>query len=822
MKLQHKLFVPLLLIVTIPILAMGIAAYSYILDSTKHALINDVDSVAKSLRPTINEKIKTAESNLRLITSSRIIQDYIARDEQRYTVFQPSLIRQLSEYQTIYPEYFAMKLILENGEIDSSVDNRASAEVEFDASDWAFYQQLSEKTDTKIGALIETEESTGLFKISLGLPLNFKSKINQLYARGEEERNFFTLSLYLDYIQAAINDVNYTEENLIIVTDPNNSIIFSNAQFAFNSDNKTLDVAKTDDGYYRLNDNKEHFYVSTVKLMHGIELYVAVPISKFKHSANRLAFNTALWLCGIILVIFLLSLAYIQRLLLTPIYSIKKLVKDIANGLMDSPIFLRSRKDELGQLTESIIEMRSKIDENNQRIETLAYNDELTSLPNRYSFQLKLDSLIAIAKKDDAKFAVVFLDLDNFKVVNDTLGHDIGDKLLIEASARIKRCFSIDIEDKLLSSNKNNSMLARLGGDEFTLLLPNVNDPSTLEELFQHLIKMLSTPFCIEGQEIKVGASVGVALYPFDGTLRKELLKNADIAMYESKNLGKNCYTFFNEKMKQKAIERQFIETSLSQAIQENEFSLEYQPRIKIDDYTIEGFEALIRWDNKEIGRIPPNKFIPIAESNLQILDIGRWVLNQACAKIRQWIDLGYENFRLSINVSTVQLHRANLVEEIEVALAINNISGEYLEIEITESAILEDETLAIAKLKKIKQLGVRISLDDFGTGYSSLSQLRTLPIDILKIDQSFMTNITQDKYAADVFEGIILLAKRLRLTTVAEGVEKSAQHEVLLLSKCDHAQGYYYSKPLPAAMADEFIRDGLIRESLKTQVHAQ
>lgn len=805
----------MLLIVTIPILAMGVAAYSYILDTTKNALINDVSSVAKSLRPTINERIKTAESNLRLVTSSRIIQDYIARDEQRYTVFQPSLIRQLSEYQTIYPEYFSMKLILENGEIDTSVDTRENAELEFDASQWIFYQQLLEQTGTNISALIEAGESAGQFKISLGLPLHFKSKINELYSRGEVERNFFTFSLYLDYIQTLIEDLNYTQENLIIVTDASNNIIFSNDKFEFKPINDTLKIANMDDGYYRLNDEKAPFYVSSIELLHGMHLHVAVPISKFRQSANALAINTGLWLSGIIFVIFILSLAYIQRLLLTPIYAIKNLVTDITNGIMNSPILLRSKTDELGRLSKSIVEMRSKIDNNNKRIETLAYIDNLTSLPNRYSFQLQLDKLICLAAEQNTQFAVVFLDLDNFKTVNDTLGHDVGDKLLIEASTRIKNCFSIGNNSQELLNNINTPMLARLGGDEFTLLLPNIDDVSILEEPFENLIKTLSAHFLIDKQEIKVGASIGLALYPQDGLKRQELLKNADIAMYESKNMGKNCFTFFNEKMKQQANERQFIETSLAKAIQENEFTLEYQPRVKLDDYTLDGFEALIRWDNKKIGRIPPDKFIPVAESNLQIIDIGRWVLNQACIKIRKWIDLGYKDFRLSINVSSVQLHRSSLVEEIEVALAINNIGGEYLEIEITETAILKDEALAIANLENIKALGVRISLDDFGTGYSSLSQLRTLPIDILKIDQSFVTNITDDAYAADVFEGIIQLAKRLGLVTVAEGVERSAQHEVLLLSKCDHAQGYYYAKPLPEEMADEYFSDILMKQQL-------
>lgn len=545
-----------------------------------------------------------------------------------------------------------------------------------------------------------------------------------------------------------------------------------------------------------------------------LKITTQAPINDLE-SVNTLAMNTALGVCGIILVIFVLSVAYIQRLLLNPIFAIKNLVKNITDGVSDAPIELLSKNDELGELTDSIITMRSKINENNKRIETLAYFDELTQLPNRYSFQQQLDELIAHAGFYYSKFAVLFLDLDNFKAVNDTVGHDIGDKLLIQASKRIQQCFNIKNSKNWPNGDIQQAMLARLGGDEFTLLLPNVNKPDKLEPLFEDLIRHLSQPFFIDGHEILVGASVGIAIYPANGKQRKELLKNADIAMYESKKAGKNCFTFFSTEMKEKANERQFIEAALAKALRNHEFRLEYQPRIKLKEHSVDGFEALIRWNNAEIGNIPPDKFIPIAESNLQILEIGRWVLTEACSKIRDWINQGFSDFVVSINVSSVQLYRANLVEEIEIALATNDIPGHYLEIEITETAILEEQALVITKLKRIKELGVRISLDDFGTGYSSLSHLHALPIDILKIDRSFICDIASSQYSADVFEGIIQLAKRLRLITVAEGVEKSAQHEVLLLSKCDHAQGYYYAKPLSEDLADKYVKDELTKQKL-------
>ena len=421
MNLRQKLFGPLLLIVTIPVIIVGGFAYTFISDITKTSLINSVNDVSQSLAPSLNEKISSAETNLRLFTSSRLLQDYIVRGDERYSILQPSLIRQLNEYQYVYPDYYSLKLILANGEVDSIVDNREDSEFSFDESDWGFYQLLAKTNEDKIKVYVEQEPKSGKYILSLGLPLIFKAQFSESEGKTEVKRNYFTLSLYLDYIETVLKSVTSSENSFLVVVDPNDNILFSTA-----NDDTTMFQGKfslTDDlqGFYRINSSAESFYVSTAPLAHGFKLYAIVPTTKFNQTANELAVNMLLVFVGIILSIFVISLLYIQGLLLRPIYSIKKLVSDITQGDMDSIVVFKERNDELGELSKSIIKMRSKIKFNNEQIEKLAYFDELTSLPNRLTMHIELDALIARANRTSTRFALVFLDLDNFKDVNDTL-----------------------------------------------------------------------------------------------------------------------------------------------------------------------------------------------------------------------------------------------------------------------------------------------------------------------------------------------------------------------------------------------------------------
>ncbi|MGS2720028.1 EAL domain-containing protein [Paraglaciecola aestuariivivens] len=820
MNLRQKLFGPLLLIVTIPVIVLGGFAYNLISDLTKTSLINSINDVSQSLAPAVNEKINTAETNLRLFGSSRLLQDYIIRGEERYTLLQPSLIRQFSEYQNVYPDYFSISLILENGEVDSSVDNRENPNLTFDLSDWGFYQLLTKTTDNEVILFVEEESDTGKYILSLGLPLSFSPQFSATVGGQVVKRNYLTLSLYLDYIDNIIQNVSLSEGSLLIVTAPNNKILFSSDPNADSKTDEYLSLVEDSEGFYLLNSTNESYYVSSVSLAHGFKLYAMVPTTKFNESANELAWKLLLFFLGIVLSIFVISLLYIQRLLLRPIYAIKNLVSDITLGRMNSSLPFSKREDELGELSGSIIKMRDKIKENNEKIEKLAYFDELTGLPNRFSMHLELERYISRANRSSTKFALAFLDLDNFKDVNDTLGHDVGDQLLIEASNRILQ--NLRIDDHVLQNKhatlETDAVLARLGGDEFTVLIAGIAEPSLLQVPLDRVIQSLSSPFVIADERMTVGVSIGIAVYPDDGQESKELLKCADLAMYEAKRNGKNCFAFYSQEMNKQAFERQSLETALRNAQQNNEFSLHFQPRMRMSDYAVEGFEALLRWHTADLGPVSPYRFIPIVEANLQIVQIGRWLLEQACQKVKHWLEMGYNDFRLSVNVSPVQLHRDNLVLVISKALSDYGISGKYLEIEITESVLLEDEKQAITTLNDIKKLGVRIALDDFGTGYSSLSILRNLPIDILKIDQSFVIDIADNPDSANVFEAIVQLAKKLNLTTVAEGVETASHHEMVLLAKCDHAQGYYYAKPLTESQADSYVQSSLLRNKVIEQ----
>lgn len=816
MNLKQKLFVPLLLIVTIPVLLVGGLAYRFIVDVTKSSLTNGVRDVTQSLAPALNEKILTADTNLRFFSRSRLLQNYISRGDERYAMLQASLIRQLTEYQNIYPDYITIKLLLENGEIDSMVDNRKEGEISFDASQWEFYQHLSAANNNDLLAYIEQEPVSQRYIMSVGLPLIAKPQFSEAEGSNIVIKNYLTLSFYLDYMGAALQGVQSTESNNLLVVDANNNILFSNPSFGANSTRQpTFNITENQHGIVTVNETNEPYHISSLSLAHELKLFALVPTAKFNQSANELAREMILFFVAAILTIFIVSVLYIQNLLLRPIYSIKKLVSDIAKGNMESVVEFDRRNDELGELSNSIIEMREEIKGNNQRIEKLAYFDELTNLPNRITMQVELETVISRCKKTDSKFALIFLDLDNFKDVNDTLGHDVGDQLLVEAATRIKN--SLNIDDYFIHANASNiynqSLLARLGGDEFTVIIADFIDPSQLEEPLTQVIKSLSQPFSFANKEMTVGVSIGIAIFPEDGQHAKELLKSADLAMYEAKRNGKNCFAFFNGTMNEQAFERQTLETALRNAELNQEFSLHYQPRMKISDYSLEGFEALIRWHSKDLGAVSPLKFIPVAEANLQIIQIGRWVLNQACIKIKHWRSLGYDGFRLSINVSPVQLHRDDLVAVIQTALETHAIEGKYLEIEITESVLLEDQVKAISRLNEIRQLDVRIALDDFGTGYSSLSHIRSLPIDILKIDRSFILDITKSEDSASVFEAIVQLAKRLSLITVAEGVEMGEQHEVISIAKCDYAQGYYYAKPLIESAADDFIEIATLKK---------
>ncbi len=425
-----------------------------------------------------------------------------------------------------------------------------------------------------------------------------------------------------------------------------------------------------------------------------------------------------------------------------------------------------------------------------------AHFDTLTKLPNRELFADRLSQEIIHANQEEHKVALLFIDLDRFKQVNDTLGHSIGDKLLQHTADRLNHCV------------RDTDTVARLGGDEFTLVISNVKEPKEASIIAENVIKKLAEPLTINSHEVFINSSIGISIYPDDGKTVDELLRNADAAMYRAKEQGRGRHQFFEEKMNTEDLERTNIERDLQFAIERNELSLRYQPQIDLSTGKVIGAEALIRWNHPERGFVSPEIFIPIAEDNGLIEPIGEWVLRTACSQFAHWKNNNIQLNRIAVNVSSRQFIQKDFIPMVTKILVETDMSAKNLEIEITESLLMEDRIDTITILNELNAMGITLSIDDFGTGYSSLSYLKRLPVDSLKIDRSFMEGIPNDEDAIAISASIIALAHTLNKKVIAEGIETIEQLSMLRTKQCDIGQGYYFNKPLTAKEFKSYLAE--------------
>ncbi|MDT5063415.1 MAG: hypothetical protein QOH63_3874 [Acidobacteriota bacterium] len=432
-----------------------------------------------------------------------------------------------------------------------------------------------------------------------------------------------------------------------------------------------------------------------------------------------------------------------------------------------------------------------------ERIHYLAYHDTLTGLPNRVLFEECLTEAIAQAEPALRPLAVMFLSLDRFKKFNDTLGHIIGDQLLRRVAERLN------------ASMSESDTIACFASDEFAFLLTKVHGADDSAELARSFQSLLEPPFEIEDQELYVTASIGIGLYPHDGTDAQSLLKNSGAALYRAKQQGGNNYQFYTPDMNERALKRLALENQLRWAIERKEFKVYYQPQVSIGTGQIVGMEALVRWQHPEMGLVSPAEFIPLAEDTGLIAPIGEWVLRSACAQTKSWQDCGFTALRVSVNLSPRQFQQPDLVLMIERHLKETGLDPACLELEVTESSVMKNTESAINTLRELKTMGIKISIDDFGSGYSSLSYLKHLPIDVLKIDQSFVRDMTSDPKDAAIVMAIIQLAHSLQLKVNAEGVETEEQLRFLRLLRCDEMQGYLFCRPLPVEAFEQLLLEG-------------
>jgi diguanylate cyclase (GGDEF)-like protein/PAS domain S-box-containing protein len=454
---------------------------------------------------------------------------------------------------------------------------------------------------------------------------------------------------------------------------------------------------------------------------------------------------------------------------------------------------------DVGQAVKFYIASFSDISErkaNEERIDYLAHHDPLTGLINRYNLENRLDQALLSAHRDDLRVAVMFIDMDRFKTINDMLGHHVGDKLLIEVAQRLR------------DSVRESDIVARLGGDEFIVVLTRIADEMDAAPLGEKILRSLGQPYIFDGKELHTSPSIGIAVYPSDGKDGTSLMKNADTAMYHAKELGRNNVQYFTAAMNAAASERVELENDLRQAMRDGQLHLCYQPQVCAHDGVSIGVEALVRWHHPLHGNVSPAKFIPIAEESGLIEALGSWVLEEACRQLSAWRAEGIEGLRMAVNLSAQQLRSPGLVLLVETLLKRHGLKGSDLELEITESAAMENPERAIGQLQALRDLGIELAIDDFGTGYSSLAYLKRLPIQVLKLDRTFVSDIETDPSDAEISAATLALAHNLGLKVIAEGVETEAQRDYLIRHHCDFMQGYLFSAPLPAGAVLKFIRE--------------
>jgi diguanylate cyclase (GGDEF)-like protein len=475
-------------------------------------------------------------------------------------------------------------------------------------------------------------------------------------------------------------------------------------------------------------------------------------------------------------------------------YENKDLVEQLSNEVEQREVLIQERTRQLISTNKDLEREISERKRAEDDLLHLAHHDPLTELPNRLLFIDRLEQSISKARRMGEQIAVLFIDLDRFKKINDSLGHTVGDELLRRVAQRFQ------------SSIRNEDTVSRLGGDEFTVIMESLHKPQHATVTAQKLIEAMEEPFVIQGHEFFITTSIGISLYPQDGAIAEELLRNADSAMYRAKDEGRNTFQFYTSDMTEQAFERILMETNLLRAIEKKELVVYYQPQISLKTREIIGLEALIRWNHPELGLVSPARFIPLAEDNGLILPIGEYVLSTACRQLAEWERLGIRPGRVSVNLSGKQLQKKGLLDMISKALEDCSCQPEWLELEVTEGFVMEDPEHSIPVLQSIRDLGIELAIDDFGTGYSSLAYLKRLPITKLKIDQSFVRDIPDDPEDEAIARAILALGYSLNLKVIAEGVENAAQEAFLLNEGCVEAQGFFYAAPLPVEEIDQLL----------------
>ncbi|MFH7319720.1 EAL domain-containing protein [Desulfurivibrio sp. D14AmB] len=799
MRLTSKLSLLLLPLVAIPLLIVGAVAYLRLSAVAEERSGAQIETLLEQIRFQVENRVATARSNLFLFSDYPLIRRYFLAEseEERYLVLFHPVQRQLLNIQRNYPEYYELRILLPDGFEDLRVVNRELPNHSEEAFDGPTLQEIRGAPDNVVVRFARNPDNDELACYIIKR-ISLANEAVDDPGTPPTLRGYFSITLDSMFLLRQLEENLLGERSGLFLTDDLGRLRYLPAHLGWLG-GQNLPLLWLHDGERdRLTQRVElaagSFQVRSQRLYGKLWLH-AIICERELHTASHALGRKVGW---ITLAALLISLSLIflglTKLVLGPVARLRQGIKLLSAGgeLVQVPV---ESGDELGELAQEFNRMGLALKESNEQIRNLAYNDYLTELPNRFLFLKTLRQAMNVALREKGQLGLLFIDLDNFKNINDILGHHVGDQLLKEVSLRLRdNLRGVDLAGRV-DPGEFKHELARLGGDEFTVLIHGVTSAVGISKVARRLITAIERPFIFEGNQYFISASIGIAIFPADGDNSEDLIKHADMAMYQAKKLGKGRFEFYSKELSKLVLERTHLERRLRAALDEEAFELFYQPIIDSQSRKVVMLEALIRWNDPELGRVAPGYFIPLAEEMGLINALGEWVLRTACNHLREWQEQGLVGLLVAVNVSGRQLEKPEFADQVRDSLNFCGVPPESLHLELTESAVIQGEVGVLATLSKLRKIGVRIALDDFGTGYSSLSYLRHLPIDILKIDRSFIQGLGQQNNNI-ILSAIITMAQALNLKVVAEGVETQEQFAFLRKERCDLVQGYLFQRP--------------------------
>ena len=763
-----------------------------------------LESSLQQLASDTVSRLNNASSNVSVLSSSEMFETHLSNDPA--SIDELAIAEKLEAIAKGFPDYSEIAVFGQQGELVASV-----SEVFNDTG----YQQniIKHMIDERLDhhEAVWVPDTNGIIYYLVAHAVKRSHENDPFIKNRVDTVGFLFISIGMGFLNELMSEGVQKQGIEYFLTDKDGNILFSPHTRLATSEPLGSDKAippqlrqvilSRSSAINVYGMASESFYGGYKRLTQNLYLLGVITEANLNKASESMKQYVFWFVIFVLLSSIALLNAQVNLLLVNPINMLRRLVARFKKGDYEQDISMLG-SEEFTLLAGDFQDLSHGLAKSSETVKNLAYYDALTGLPNRINFNANLKKALKRCERGNSVMGLLFIDLDNFKFVNDVHGHQVGDELLQETAVRLESCLrSVDIVSRKVESGSdwNNDLVVRLGGDEFTIILTEIEQAHQASMVAQRIVEMLSQPFELAGTEINVGASIGIAMYPVDGTSADSLIKSADLAMYEAKQRGRNNYQFFTKALNEAVAMRLDIESSLRTAINNDEFFLNYQPKIRMQDGEVVGVEALLRWRHPVKGVLLPVNFLTVAEDTGLIVDIGRIVLQLVCAQLRRWHDDGLGHLKIAINLSGLQLMHGSVVDDINDAIKAHQVSPENLEVEITESVLMSDERKCVEILKQFKVLGVDVALDDFGTGYSSLAYIRKFPIDLIKIDRSFTTDI-EDYESRAIIVAILELAKALSLKVVVEGVETFDQLDTISRLSCDYVQGFYFSKPVEAS----------------------